>query len=468
MYGGDEVNAIVIDVGTNTVKAGYAGEESPKVYFPSCVGAITRDSDGGDANGSAKSGDGGSRDVEMADASTTPQNGGGASSGAAAKKSSTKSNRDLHVGHFALNYRRDNMEVVSPFNNKTGLYEDWDLLENIWQYTLTDRLQINPTEHPVLLAEPNFNSKACREKSLEIMFETFQPPAVFLSKNACLSSYSAGRPTSLVIDVGHQTSVAAAVHDGYLLEKSVSRSRVGGNLLNECMQRCVESKAIKIRPRYTFKRVESKQNKGTFEVKELEDYKGATKETYQRWSVEQIVSDLKESVCRVSETTFNEEEHANIPTITYELPDGAEIHIGSDRFKVPEVLFNPALVSTFPDAQSISNMGVLPLQSVTSLVMESIAKVDVDMRKELYNGIILAGGGSMLPNVRERLEREVLEQAPGQARVKVIASQNVMERKFGVWIGGSILASLGSFQQCWMSKQEYEEKGAALIHLKAP
>ena len=86
------------------------------------------------------------------------------------------------------------------------------------RYTLTDRLQINPTEHPVLLAEPNFNSKACREKSLEIMFETFQPPAVFLSKNACLSSYSAGRPTSLVIDVGHQTSVAAAVHDGYLLE----------------------------------------------------------------------------------------------------------------------------------------------------------------------------------------------------------------------------------------------------------
>ena len=73
----------------------------------------------------------------MADASTTPQNGGGASSGAAAKKSSTKSNRDLHVGHFALNYRRDNMEVVSPFNNKTGLYEDWDLLENIWQYVLS-------------------------------------------------------------------------------------------------------------------------------------------------------------------------------------------------------------------------------------------------------------------------------------------------------------------------------------------
>ncbi len=100
--------------------------------------------------------------------------------------------------------------------------------------------------------------------------------------------------------------------------------------------------------------------------------------------------------------------------------------------------------------------------------MQSVAKVDVDVRKELYSGIILTGGSSMLPNARERLEREVMESAPGQARVKVIASQNAYERKFGVWIGGSILASLGSFQQCWMSKQEYEEKGESFIHLKAP
>ena len=404
----------------------------------------------------------------MADASTTPKTNGTSAKPSDSAAAAPASGRDLHVGHFALNYRRDGMEVVSPFDVKTGLLDDWDLVENIWGYTLKDRLQINPTEHPVLLAEPNFNSKACREKSLEVLFEKFQPPAVFLSKNACLSSYSAGRPTSLVIDVGYETSVAAAVHDGYLLEKSVSRSRVGGQLLTECMQKCVEGKGIKVKPRYTFKRVESKQNKGSFDVKELEDYKGNTTESYHKWSVEQIVSDLKETVCRVSENTFNEEEHANIPTVNYELPDGTEVHIGSDRFKVPEVLFNPGLVSTFPDAQTISNMGSMPLQSVTSLVMESIAKVDVDVRKELYSGIILAGGTSMVPNIRERLEREGLEQAPGQARVKVIASQNVMERKFGVWIGGSILASLGSFQQCWMSKQEYEEKGAALIHMKAP
>lgn len=343
MYGGDEVNAIVIDVGTNAVKAGYAGEESPKVHFPSCVGSIA----GGkgetkDANGGSKDDGDGARDVEMADASTTPADKKANGSKEEDKdKTPKKKKGDYLVGHFALNYRRDGMDVLSPFDSKSGLLNDWDILEDIWRYTLTDRLQINPTEHPVLLAEPNFNTKECREKSLEILFETFQPPAVFMSKNACLSSYSAGRATSLVVDVGFQGSVAAAVHDGYLLQKSVSRSRLGGQVLTECMQRVVQSKSIPIRPRYAFKRTENKQNKGTFDVKDVTDHKANTTESYHKWSVDQIVSDLKESVCRVSESVFNEEEHANIPTVTYELPDGSEVQIGGDRFKVPEVSILP-------------------------------------------------------------------------------------------------------------------------------
>ena len=180
-----------------------------------------------------------------ADASTTPKK--ESDGGSKSKANGSDATRDLYVGHFALNYRRENMEVVSPFDEETGLLSDWDLVENIWRHTLTDRLHIDPTEHPVLLAEPNFNSKECREKSLEILFETFQPPAVFLAKNACLSSYSAGRPTSLVLDVGYKSTVAAAVHDGYLLQKSVSRSRLGGEILTDCMQRSVESK-VSARP----------------------------------------------------------------------------------------------------------------------------------------------------------------------------------------------------------------------------
>jgi actin-like protein 6A len=82
--------------------------------------------------------------------------------------------------------------------------------------------------------------------------------------------------------------------------------------------------------------------------------------------------------------------------------------------------------------------------------------------------MILAGGGSLFGSLRERLEAELHDAAPTNVRVKVTASANNAERKFTTWIGGSILASLGSFQQMWMSKQEYEEHGATLIHRKCP
>ena len=40
------------------------------------------------------------------------------------------------------------------------------------------------------------------------------------------------------------------------------------------------------------------------------------------------------------------------------------------------------------------------------------------------------------------------------------------ERKYSVWIGGSILASLSTFQQMWISKQEYDESGPSIVHRK--
>jgi len=50
----------------------------------------------------------------------------------------------------------------------------------------------------------------------------------------------------------------------------------------------------------------------------------------------------------------------------------------------------------------------------------------------------------------------------------VMSHANLVERRFSVWLGGSILGSLGSFHQMWMSKAEYDEHGPALIHRKSP
>ena len=90
-------------------------------------------------------------------------------------------------------------------------------------------------------------------------------------------------------------------------------------------------------------------------------------------------------------------------------------------------------------------------------------KCDVDIRKDLYANIVLSGGTTMFPGIAERLTKEVTILAPAAVKIKVVAPP---ERKYSVWIGGSILASLSTFQQMWISKAEYEESGSGILHRK--
>jgi len=167
----DEVNAICMDIGTYQVKAGYAGEDTPKYVFPSAIGRISdgsnmMDTDGDDAN---------------------------------ANKNNVKG---FFVGTQSLNIRRDNMEITSPFGEH-GVLSDWDAVEALWSHAFKDQMRINPEGHPIMMAEPTHNSKAAREKAVELLFEKYKAPAVFLAKNSVLSSFAVGRQTSLVVDCGH-------------------------------------------------------------------------------------------------------------------------------------------------------------------------------------------------------------------------------------------------------------------------
>ena len=69
----------------------------------------------------------------------------------------------------------------------------------------------------------------------------------------------------------------------------------------------------------------------------------------------------------------------------------------------------------------------------------------------------------MYPGIQERLQKDITSMAPPSVKVKVIAPP---ERKYSVWIGGSILASLSTFQQMWITKQEYDESGPGIVHRK--
>jgi actin-like protein 6A len=208
---------------------------------------------------------------------------------------------------------------------------------------------------------------------------------------------------------------------------------------------------------------------------------------------------------------------------------GARLRLGPlqiswERCHIPELLFNPGLLRSTPppwlcegaegaapnaSAGAAELAGMVPddAMPLPELVTETIRGCDTDMRRELWGSIIVSGGCSLLPGLTERLHSRLNEvchahrraaAAPerGQRRdararwstrayvlfcprprqlvpqmsmkVKVIAPTTPQERRFSVWIGGSILGSLGSFQQLWMSKQEYDEMGAAGIQRKCP
>ncbi len=102
---------------------------------------------------------------------------------------------------------------------------------------------------------------------------------------------------------------------------------------------------------------------------------------------------------------------------------------------------------------------VLILKSL--LRYNSIFKCDLDIRRELYGNVVLSGGTTMFPGIADRMQKELTSLSPSSMKVKIVAPP---ERKYSVWIGGSILASLSTFQNLWCSKQEYDESGPGIVH----
>jgi actin-related protein len=144
-------------------------------------------------------------------------------------------------------YRRDNMVIEQPL--KHGLVQNWDGVEAVWQYALSQHLRVDARDHPLMLSEPTFQPHADREKMLQLMFERFEAPATFLCKSSVLTAFSAGRSTACVLESGAGHTTVAPVHDGFVVTKGVRRTQVAGQRLDEILEKVItQSESRRITP----------------------------------------------------------------------------------------------------------------------------------------------------------------------------------------------------------------------------
>jgi actin len=362
---------VVIDNGSNTIKAGFAGDDAPRQIFPSNVGYTKKSP------------------ISLA-----------------------MDEKAYYVGDEAKE-RRGRLEMKKPILD--SLIKSWDDIESLWTHTFFNVLKVCPDEVYAVVSESPMNPEKYREKSVEILFELFNLEGVYLASKSLLSLYSTGRTTGCVVDSGHGVSFAVPIYEGYASPHTIQKLDLGGRHLDEYLNKILFEKG------YEF----------TTPI-ELD-----------------LLSEIKQQLCYLQTEKKKTREYGEIET--YLLPDDSVVRLSSERYSIPEAIFNPK------DKLGLNQPGL------QHCCFKSIMKTNTEIRPEMFQNIVLAGGNTLFRNFKERLTDEIYNLSPTKTDIFVVDND---ERMYSSWIGGSIIGNMDTFQYLCITKKDFEDHGSKIVHDK--
>lgn len=500
MYCGDETGAYIGDVGAHTSRFGYGGEDNPKYVVPSY--AAQRQDDARYIPTSTlqphdhvqsifrMAGDG-NMDEPQVDANEFLQQGDCVQDWDAYEHVWQRSLDVLRVRERLKHTKGGGLaEPATTIDSsvpKKKVKVDSSVVRRSFD-TFDSRLV-----HPVLAVSPGCshimhdtttNTKQL-EKYSEILFESLGADSVFVAPAPMLSAFAMGRQTCLVVDIGSSGCRVTPLVDGFLLRTSQRRNGRGGDWLGHMAWNALLQYNHAVQPRYQrnlgkeFDTANSRFHRWamqdfTYELRTTEHIRlDAWRTDDHRVPFSTIAESAKTSDSAGTETAAGVASSSAAASSFFELPDGTKINtqgtLGRDLCRIPELLFAPNVPFSSSTTDMLSQSSTLSNLPLHQLIHDSLTSVgDADIRKELCGNIVLVGGSSLFAQLEQRLSYELTGIVTGNFKCRVLASRHTVERSCSAWIGASVLTSLGSFQQLWLSRTEYDEYGAALAIQRFP
>eukprot|EP00808_Paulinella_micropora_P026732 g29161.t1 len=318
--------------------------------------------------------------------------------------------KDAYVGDEAQS-KRGILTMKYPV--EAGVVVNWDDMEKLWHHAFYNELRVAPEEHPVLLSEPVCNPVANRQKLCQIMFETFNVPALCLKSSAQLVLAATGQTSGLVVEVGERITTVAAVRGRQVIPESAMSLSIGNRDLVDFLGKLLTEAG------YSFTTTAERD----------------------------IVTHIRTSLAYAAPDFASELQKDAGSSESYEMPDGQCIQVKTERFRCVEPLFAPSLLGRDEYGLDL-------------LVASAVSACPAPSRRGLWQHVVLS---SDIKGLGVRLQTELTKCLPQGANLKVT---QLMDRQ-AAWRGGSLLASC--YPQSWgftsqtISKAEYDQLGPEVI-----